>query len=70
MSSKCFRVDLGRKLREDRQLTSMFLRKPLLSREKNKGDGAERSLVGLNSNIVRALKTTVHVHGRRGRQTS
>ena len=49
MSSKCFRVDLGRKLREDRQLTSMFLRKPLLSREKNKGDGAERSLVGLTA---------------------
>lgn len=69
MSSKCFRVDLSRKLREDRQLTSMFLRKPLLSREKNKGDGAEASLVGLN-NIVRALKTRVHVHGGRGRQTS
>ena len=57
MSNKCFRVDPGRELRDERELMRMFLRKLLLSRAKHKGDDAEMSLAGLNSSIVRALRT-------------
>ena len=61
MGTKWFRVDLGKKLREDRQLARIFLKKTLLSKRKNK---AETSLVGLDSSRVRTLKIRkVHVHG-------